>query len=171
MKNRMFITSILALSLAITGISSTQARADAEDVAKIIAGVAAVAIIGAAIANRKDRRREHVTTRTYDPYWGGNQGGLNRGHGYQYQKPHHKARPFPNRARNKLLPRQCLIQVNSRDKGRVRGYSGPCLQNKYARFNRLPRQCATRIGNHGKRRVIYKEQCLQRYGYFSAGRR
>ncbi|MEO0772987.1 MAG: hypothetical protein AAFZ04_07380 [Pseudomonadota bacterium] len=65
-----FTTSMAAIAIAFAGLTATPAKAD-NDTAKIIAGVAALAIIGAAISeNRKDRR--HVTRYynrpAYNPY-------------------------------------------------------------------------------------------------------
>ena len=60
MTHRTFISIILAAAIAVTGMTAAPARAD-NDAAKVIAGVAALAIIGAVIAEeRKDRRRSHL---------------------------------------------------------------------------------------------------------------
>ena len=54
MMYRRFIATILATAVAITGLTAAPARADNDDLLKILGGVAAIAIIGAAI---KEARR------------------------------------------------------------------------------------------------------------------
>ncbi|MEM7731250.1 MAG: hypothetical protein AAF280_00520 [Pseudomonadota bacterium] len=64
-------TSMAAIAIAFAGLSASPARAD-NDTAKIIAGVAALAIIGAAISeNRKDRRQvsRYYNRPAYNPYY------------------------------------------------------------------------------------------------------
>lgn len=76
--HRKFIAIVLGAALAVTGLSSAPVRAqDRGETAAIIAGVAALAIIGAAVANdrKKDRRRDDVA-RGY-------------GHNYQHQNRHY----------------------------------------------------------------------------------
>ena len=71
--HRKFIAIVLGAALAVTGLSSAPVRAqDRGETAAIIAGVAALAIIGAAVANdrKKDRRKDYVA----------------RGHGHNYQR-------------------------------------------------------------------------------------
>ncbi len=66
-----FTTSMAAIAIAFAGLSASPARADNET-AKIIAGVAALAIIGAAISeNRKDRRQvsRYYNRPAYNPYY------------------------------------------------------------------------------------------------------
>lgn len=66
-----FTTSMAAIAIAFAGLTATPAKAD-NDTAKIIAGVAALAIIGAAVAeNRKDRRQvsRHYKRPAYNPYY------------------------------------------------------------------------------------------------------
>ena len=53
------ITSLIAVALAVSSFSATPAKAD--DAAKIITGLAAIAIIGAAIADATDNNRNRVT--------------------------------------------------------------------------------------------------------------
>ena len=75
--HRKFIAIILGAALAVTGLSTTPVRAqDRGETAAIIAGIAALAIIGAAVSNdrKKDRRKDYVT----------------RGHGHNYK--HHNRR-------------------------------------------------------------------------------
>ncbi|MEM8539088.1 MAG: hypothetical protein AAGF56_14655 [Pseudomonadota bacterium] len=85
-----FTNSVAAIAIAFAGLSAAPARAD-NDTAKIIAGVAALAIIGAAISeNRKDRR--HVTRYynrpAYNPYYNHHQRKAYRKHYYRHHYGH-----------------------------------------------------------------------------------
>ena len=55
MRKQLIVTT-LAASLALTGIASTPANANGNDLAKILAGVATVAIIGKVINDRNNRK-------------------------------------------------------------------------------------------------------------------
>lgn len=87
--HRKFIAIVLGAALAVTSLSTTPVRAqDRGETAAIIAGVAALAIIGAAAASdrKHDRRKDYVT----------------RGHGHNYghqnrrykQKRHYKQKRY-----------------------------------------------------------------------------
>lgn len=68
--SRKFISLVLAASLAVAGFSAAPARAGNNDVAKVLAGLAAVAVIGAVIhENKKDRARVSSRNHGYDPYY------------------------------------------------------------------------------------------------------
>jgi hypothetical protein len=77
-----FITTLMAAAIALTGAAAKPAKAD--DTAKIIAGVAALAIIGTAIAKSKRNDHGYVTRRYVQPqrYY------VQRPrHGYRYVQP------------------------------------------------------------------------------------
>ncbi|MEO0371611.1 MAG: hypothetical protein AAF231_09175 [Pseudomonadota bacterium] len=79
-------TSMAAIAIAFAGLSATPAKAD-NDTAKIIAGVAALAIIGAAISeNRKDRRQvsRYHQRPAYNPYYKHHQRKAYRKHYYRH---------------------------------------------------------------------------------------
>ncbi len=90
MRRNHFIAAILGLSIATSGFAAVPARAS-DDTNKIIAGVAALAIIGTVIANSKDDDYDGHTTATrhntgFKTY---------SGHSYKpykksYKKKHHK---------------------------------------------------------------------------------
>ncbi|MEM7596138.1 MAG: hypothetical protein AAF382_00485 [Pseudomonadota bacterium] len=91
-----FTMTLAAIAVSFASFSATPAKAD-NDTAKIIAGVAALAIIGAAIAdNRNDRR--YVTryhNNYYNPYYRHQRKvyrkhHYNHGHGHYHGKHHHK---------------------------------------------------------------------------------
>ncbi|MEL7279225.1 MAG: hypothetical protein AAFY35_03195 [Pseudomonadota bacterium] len=92
-----FTMTLAAIAVSFASFSATPAKAD-NDTAKIIAGVAALAIIGAAIAdNRNDRR--YVTryhNNYYNPYYRHQRKVYRKhyyhghGHGHYHGKHHHK---------------------------------------------------------------------------------
>lgn len=77
MTHKHFIAAILAAAISITALSSAPARAG-NDTAKIIAGVAALAIIGAAVADASRDRNVYVTRNAYP----------HRGYGWQARRNH-----------------------------------------------------------------------------------
>ena len=77
-----FITTLMAAAIALTGATAKPARAD--DTAKIIAGVAALAIIGTAIARSKKNDDHRVTRHHYQPP----RHNVQR-HGYRHVQPRH----------------------------------------------------------------------------------
>jgi len=60
MTHKHFIAAVLAAAISISALAPAQARAG-NDTAKIIAGAAALAIIGVAIAESSNRRNVYVT--------------------------------------------------------------------------------------------------------------
>ena len=167
-----FIVLISVVALVVTGLSTVPARADNREAAQWIAGIAAVAIIGAAIADANKKKKRERRQRAYD-YGHGVQG--NRGHAYGHRKgwsdKHGHARPLPQEVRRKLLPGRCLVRGETR-RGAVRGFGRHCLNRHYAYTNSLPERCAVRaLNRNGEyRRVIYRQRCLGKYGYEVARR-
>ncbi|MEQ9261138.1 MAG: hypothetical protein RIG84_18785 [Roseovarius sp.] len=87
------IAGVAAGALGLAGLSATPASAD-NDTAKIIAGAAALAIVGAAIADSADNRRYRGVTRGHGGYHPdrGHRGYYDRGYhrgGYGYGYDHH----------------------------------------------------------------------------------
>ncbi|VAV93263.1 hypothetical protein MNBD_ALPHA07-1536 [hydrothermal vent metagenome] len=176
MIHRKFIALIAATSIAVTGLTAAPAQAK-DDTAKIIAGVAALALIGVVVSQSNKSRNRNRTTRTqpYDNggvYGGGgyrddnsyNNGGYRRDDNYYDDDSYN--RPQPRRTQRKVLPRSCKVQARTRN-GRVPAYSGSCLNNNYRYANALPRQCSfrARTGRHGARRTVYSRDCLASRGY------
>lgn len=83
-----FTTMLTAIAISFASFSATPVKAD-NDTAKIIAGVAALAIVGAAIAdNRKDRRyvTRYHNQNYYNPYYGYPR----KAYRQHYYKKHHR---------------------------------------------------------------------------------
>lgn len=141
--HRQFIALILSLALAITGLSAVPARADG-DTARLLAGLAALAFIGAAIQQKRDRR---VVTQNHSL----------------------QPRPLPQQIGRKDLPQQCLRSrsVNGYQRNL---FGARCLQKNYA-FNRsLPNACRLGYWERGRNRTGYAPRCLRERGYRFARR-
>ena len=185
MMYRKFIAIVLGIAVAITGLTAAPARAADDDFLKILGGVAAIAIIGSAIAKAKDRD-DHVS-RGYNYYnhkprakhrhrhkhRHGHGHHANRGHHHhkkhKYHRNDHLARPLPNRVQRKLLPASCKVYARNRH-GDFLAYSNWCLDRKYRYAGSLPRRCAVnaRVLHNNRRNVVYGNNCLRRHGYTSA---
>ncbi|KUP95009.1 hypothetical protein [Tritonibacter horizontis] len=143
--HRKFIALILATSVAVAGVSAAPARADSQDVGKIIAGLAVLGLIGAAIHDHnKDRHRPpHVTPKP---------------------QPKPKPKPLPPSVRRYDLPAQCLRTV--RAWGQDRSVLGArCLRHTYRHASDLPDACFVQLDNRHQQVRGYNPVCLQRRGY------
>ncbi|UWR06836.1 hypothetical protein [Ruegeria sp. B32] len=148
--HRKFIALVVATAVAITGVSASQAKAaDAHD---ILGGLAAIAIIGAAVNHyNKEKRKERVT----------------RQNNYVYQpqnvRPDH-IRPLPRRVARYDLPQRCLKTYNGYSKKRpLLGLN--CLEKHYKHANSLPQQCKVGFWDGKKVKRAYEPACLRQKGY------
>ncbi len=161
MQPRHFISTVLAAALTITGISGSRASAapDAEDIAKILFGTAAIVIIGKAIEDANDKPRPTYTTptRRYDP---------------TPVRPVHPRRDSwknPHRS-NRWLPTECRRDYVTVRGQRIRGYGQNCLTRANYTIQHLPRDCARRVNTRRGVGTVYAAQCLSRSGYRVSGR-
>lgn len=163
--HRTFIALVLSSAIAITGLSASAARADNDDVAKWIAGAAALAIIGAAIADSQKKPKvvyqqppSHPKPKGHayghTPYYQGHTHGHAGGTVYQ---PYHNP---------KALPASCRVTEYMHGH-KIRGFSSRCLKRKQVDLHDLPRDCALKIRDPqtGKRRMIFTGRCLRQNGY------
>ncbi|MCE8512614.1 hypothetical protein KBY24_09865 [Ruegeria pomeroyi] len=151
--HRKFIALVLSTAIAVTGVSVSQARAaDAHD---ILGGLAAIAILGAAVHHydkKKDRRRqqEHATRNQHNPY--------------PTHDPHRRAKPLPTDVARYNLPSRCLREADGyRGHGPVLG--ARCLTRHYGHANSLPQQCKVSYWNGERTRNAYEPNCLRQFGY------
>lgn len=155
--HRFFIAAVSAAALVITGLSAVPARADGNDVARALAGIAALALIAKAIDDRNDRKAARQQ------------------HQYRHQPlpPHHQPRlqprPLPPQAARPGLPEHCL-QVADTVNGPIRVFSARCLQRNYSQADRLPRSCAQEVWTDRGYRWAYGAACLRQQGYRLAHR-
>lgn len=139
--HRKFIALVLGTSIAITGFSAAPARADG-DTARIFAGLALLAIIGAAIQDNNKRR--HNVTRQYTT-----------------QPP----RPLPQGVKRFNLPGHCLGAYNVNG-GIRRLFGAKCLRNNYRHYGSLPYACQLGYTDgRNRNRTGYEPTCLRERGY------
>ena len=74
-----FISLILGASMAITSLTAAPARAGDKDLARAVAAIAGIALIGAAVSNSSNRKSDYVSSRGY---------GNNRYYGHQPRRVH-----------------------------------------------------------------------------------
>lgn len=144
MLHRQFIAAVLAAAVAVTGLTAAPARAD-NDAAKVIAAVAALAIIGAAVADANKSKRPKVIYRTPPAY--GHHKQHVRHKGYKTHK-RHKADKRHDRYNRHVEPYR----------GHRQGGAVPYRAQKRVA---LPNACL--IANNGGR-AVYSARCLERRG-------
>ena len=144
--HRKFIAFVLATSIAITGFSAAPARAD-EDVAKILAGLAVLGILGVAI-NKERHKNRNVTRTPVNP------------------EPAYPApRPLPPQVTRYDLPAECLRYFPEfRDGRNLVGQR--CLRKQYRHnVKSLPQQCRVTFWDGRRHKNAFKPRCLRRNGY------
>ncbi len=148
--HRKFIALIVATAIAVTGVSASQARA--ADTGDILGGLAAIAIIGAAVNHYNKEKRRDRPSRQYH---------------HVYKEPkivHPHVRPVPKRVARYDLPHRCLRTIKGY--GPNRQLLGPkCLKKHYKHANSLPNQCKVGFWNGKKVKRGYEPACLRQQGY------
>ena len=152
--HRRFIGLVLAASVAVTGFSAGPARAD-DDFGKILAGIAAIAIIGAAIESSRDDDVRVIRKNTVR---------VTPGHNHHRNKhKHNNVRPLPSHVKKFNLPAHCLRKFPGVTNKRILGRG--CLNNNYRHVNSLPQACKIAVDRGRKQRVGYEMLCLRERGY------
>ena len=130
--HRKFIALVLSAALAVTSLNAQPAHAGSDDTAKWIAGLAALAIVGVALNERKkDRRKKRHASpvRHHNPYLlparcrvtRNLQGNTIRGFGKGCLKR--------NNVNVQSLPRECAVRFRDRARDRrVTLFTGRCLR-------------------------------------------
>jgi len=140
MTNRI-IATVLAASIAFTGMSTAPARADSGEIGRLLLGAGALFIIGSAISN-SNRDRDRVVTRRNDPVI-------------------HQPRVQPRFRR--VLPGDCLRR-NQWDNGPSRYFGRNCLSRR-VEIRRLPRQCKRTVWTNRGQRTVFAARCLRKNGW------
>ncbi len=150
--HRKFIALIVATAVAITGLSASQARA--ADTRDILGGLAALAILGAAVHHYQDEKREEERARRQKQ----------KKKQAKKQKHNHQVRPLPRRVARYDLPQRCLRRFDAYSKKRP--LLGPkCLKKHYKHADSLPHQCKVGFWNGKQVRRAYEPACLRQKGY------
>lgn len=151
--HRQFIATISALAIVITGFSAAPARAGDDDLAKALAVILGLAVVGTAINKRNDDKKSRQPVYKQKP-----------------QRGHVEHRPLPRRVDRKLLPQRCLYNLRT-DRGRdIQAFGQRCLKRNYQFTNSLPRQCERRVQTRNGWGNAYGARCLNKQGYQLARR-
>lgn len=148
--HRKFITLIVAAAVAGTSFAAP-ARADSDDIAGALFGIAALALLGKALSNRNDDRAPVVQQH------------------YQPNPSPVRPRPLPQSFTRYDLPGQCLRSYRVNNKS-VRLFGAGCLQRNYRFTNSLPYACQLQFNNQNGSRTGYEPLCLRERGYRIARR-
>lgn len=167
--HRKFIAFIISAAMAVTAFTAP-ARADGQDVAKVLAGIAALAIIGKVINDHNDNktvtRNVYQTPPRYQPVPPRYQPVPPR---YQPGPPRYVTpRPVPPAVSRFNLPGHCLraYPVNRRT---LRLFDAGCLQRSYSHARSLPYACQYQFSDRRGSHTGYEPVCLRERGYRIAG--
>lgn len=151
------VAAVTALGLT---VSPMPAAADSSDVAKVIGGLAALAIVAKVIDDRNDgRTNQRVFVNPSRNNLTVSSGNL---------------RPLNTNARlarikRQPLPDRCLRVADTRRGDRL-VYVQRCLNNSFQFASRLPDHCATAIRTNRGVRSVFGARCLRRDGWRVATR-
>ncbi len=182
--SRKFISLVVAASIAVAGMTASQAQAD-KRTRNVILGAAALAILGAAASQsrgdtvtRQTHAQPHHSHKQGGWHWHGNvhhrHDGNNHGIIRDRVRPdrdsntrtrtrtHVTPRPLPGRVYMAELPRSCLITVQNR-RGTYKMFEKKCLERTYNRTATLPQTCKINVSAGGRTIRGYRKQCLKQH--------
>ncbi|MGH1354534.1 MAG: hypothetical protein ACRBBS_05595 [Thalassovita sp.] len=156
--SRKFIASILAASIAVTGLTAAPAKAGNDDLVRFLAGATALVIIGRALDSDNSHASAsevHVRPgRAYDD-----------NHRYQDRRNDPRsARDSDRRTSRYALPRQCRSSFWTPD-GRQRYLDRRCLKRNYDFTRDLPKRCKIKFFDNNVKKSGYSIRCLKDNGY------
>ncbi|MDX8350363.1 hypothetical protein SLH49_20425 [Cognatiyoonia sp. IB215446] len=155
MMKKHLIAAAASLSLVCASPATAQ-NFDREDLGKLLIGLAAVAVIGAAI---EENRNRDSSTRVHDNH----SGGINRNNSWSDLGSRNDWSNHNSRNRH-VLPRQCFRNVETRF-GTQRMFGQRCLERNYRHVNSLPGRCAVRVYTDDGPRRGFDPLCLRERGY------
>ena len=147
---------IAAISLMFVAPAHAQGL-DREDVGKLLIGLAAIAVIGAAIEENRDDDSDRFTPVHDSHSWSG----INAGSWSDLNRQHQQSV-----SQRRALPRSCLRSVETRF-GTQRLFGQRCLERNYAFVSRLPDRCAVRLYTNDGPSSGYDPLCLREQGFRS----
>ncbi|MFV2001859.1 MAG: hypothetical protein ACC619_02655 [Paracoccaceae bacterium] len=138
---RPFTASVLALSIGLGAMTGAPAQASNNDLAKFLAGVTALVIIGKVIENSN---KKPAVTRRYQPL-------------VEPPRPKHNV--------SRTLPAECYFKVRT-DDGRRGVFGQSCLREFVPHWDRLPAVCKETIRvRYGRSAKVFDARCLSKRGY------
>ncbi|MDZ4135348.1 MAG: hypothetical protein U1D06_07095 [Paracoccaceae bacterium] len=150
-----------ATAFALMTAAAVPARANSDDVARALAAIAAIAIVGTVIKNNKKDQgtAQYREQNNNDPF---------RYNQPRYDEPRYDERRYEQSRRHDArrgvaLPNQCLIEVKNRGRTTL-AYSEYCLRRNGI-DNRLPRQCEIDVRQRGRTSTAYSASCLADAGF------
>ncbi|MCR9127859.1 MAG: hypothetical protein NXH82_17315 [Rhodobacteraceae bacterium] len=145
------------LAFMLAGVAAGPAHAGNDDLARFLAGAAALAILGAAV---RDSRADPVTRHAPQPHVRPLQPPV-RAH-----RPHAQPAPraLPRDVARYALPANCLRSFDTH-RGTVRLFPQRCLWRNSVQVGALPQDCARSIQTRQGPRHGYAPRCLRQYGY------
>lgn len=152
---RTLITPVIIASLTITGLAAVPAKASSDDVARVLFGLGALAIIAKAV---EDNQKSTVST-SYTK--------KNAPRVLRTDRTVTAVEPRrPSKRAKYALPENCLRTYNAA-RGERKLYSGRCLDRLPYKLAKLPDACAFTIaGSRGNRGKAYGPRCMARNGFF-----
>ncbi|MEQ8367832.1 MAG: hypothetical protein RIB61_14120 [Roseicyclus sp.] len=147
------LVASLAIAIGTMGATTTAARADGDDAARILGGLLALYAISRVIENGRDNRNAQVH-RNPPPAYSNNRPHNGNQNGYG-----HRPRP-----QHLVAPARCYIEGSDHGQ-RYRGYVRRCMQNSVARPNLLPSNCLRLVQTQRGQRQIYGGRCLAQNGW------
>ncbi len=150
--HRKFIALIISAAVAVTTLSLSAAPARADETTRVLAGIAALALLGAAIHSSRKTTLQVTTTPGWQPP-------------QPRPRPPAQPRPHPKVSRF-VLPQYCLLPT-PRYRGNDTLVGENCLRRYYGatRTAQLPGQCRATFWNGRKWRSGYDPTCLRNKGY------
>ncbi|WP_102110250.1 hypothetical protein [Oceaniglobus roseus] len=164
------LTATLAAALAFSPVAATPAQAQDnsnQQLARILAGAATVAIIGLAINREKQRERNAAAVPVHDwrrpvpPVYQQPRYRLPRHDKPRYE--HHDRHDWRDRDQ-RTVPASCLRTIYNRH-GAQTLFGARCISRSMRHPNRLPQQCAQTLRSDRGWVTGFEPGCLQRYGW------
>ncbi|MEM9971048.1 MAG: hypothetical protein AAF762_08105 [Pseudomonadota bacterium] len=162
---RLFGTLAVVVTAMIVA-APTPVRAN-EDLAKIIAGIATIAIIAELADRERDREKKTASAvrQPERPTWHLQNNGARSPRWIEKDR---SVRSL-TRARSTRLPARCERLVQT-PRGTRLVYGARCLEQRFTFSDRLPRRCEQLVQTTRGQRLAYGARCLRRDGWSVARR-
>ncbi len=164
---RTLSASVLALTVAFSGLAAAPAKASHKDIGRILVGAAAIAMIAKAVDNNKKRNRVVVAPpKAAPPHYHPPKRPVHVPHPPRPQPPLYQPPIYqPPVTFKGFLPSECGFDVRRGNKKRG-VYSKICLSELMVRAQTLPAVCEDRVTTStGRRTQVYDAICLNDRGY------